>query len=209
MPGRTGRGRRRRAPARSLRRWRGRLEGADGRRPRSGCSAQIVGGRGRAGASRSSTPPKSTASTSTARRCRRCVQAVMALGAAAGVRARRRLPRPGPPDAAAAGDRRRPAIHGDRRRVDSGEGHARSADGRAARAGPAIRLRPAQGLRDARRISTPSAGSATRRCTGARSGRQRCLIRCRTEAPSRRSHSSVSLLVCCSPRTSSRPGFCS
>src|SRR5215510_10767680 len=51
----------------------------------------------------------------------------------------------------------RGALRRDRGRLDRGEGHARSADARAARARPALRLRPTQRLRDR--------GSSGRRCT--------------------------------------------
>ena len=93
---------------------------------------------------------KSIASTSTKRRSRRCGEAVMAL-----------VPLPGfvlvdgfrIPDLLMAqrhDHRRRSQVDGDCRRVDPRQGHARSADGRTARAGSALRLRPPQGIRDAR-----------------------------------------------------------
>ena len=108
--------------------------------------------------------------------------------AAAGLRARRRLPDSRPGDAAAADHRRRSAIDGHRGRVDPGQGHARSADVRAARA--RIRATASIATRATRRaiISTPSAGSATRRCIAARSGRRRCLIRSRPDFGHRLEH---------------------
>ena len=162
-------------------RRRRRLEGAHGRRSRAALRARSSAPPSR-GTSRSSSRTKSIASTSIAPRSRRCAQAVMAL-----------VPLPGfvlvdgfrIPDLLMAqrpiigGDRR---VHGDRRRVDPRQGHARSADGRAARARSALRLRSPQGLRDARSSRRGRAASATRPCIAARSGRRRCLIRFPTDA---------------------------
>ena len=103
-------------------------------------------------------------------------RAVLTLCPVAGLRAGRRLPHPGPADGAAGGRARRRALHGDRGGVDRRESDARPHDARAARARSPLRLRPPQGLRDARITSTRSPGSAIRTSTGARSGRRPCLI---------------------------------
>ena len=85
-------------------------------------------------------------------------------------RARRRVPRAGAADGAARRATRRSALFRDRRGVDRREGDAGSADARTARAGPALRLRPPQGLRHRGSSATPSPGSATPTCIADRSG---------------------------------------
>ena len=77
--------------------------------------------------------------------------------AAAGLRARRRLPDSRPGHAAAADHRRRPPVDGHRGGVDSGQGHARPPDAR--RCTRAIRATGSTATRATRRasISTPSA----------------------------------------------------
>ena len=121
---------------------------------------------------------KSTASTSTAPRSRRCGGPSASLVAAARHGGGGRLPHPGSADGAA---RRRPRRTGRCSAVAAASIVAKVTRDREMAAAPrgrsALRLRPPQGLRDARSTWRPSRSTATRRCTADRSGPRPCLIR--------------------------------
>ena len=119
---------------------------------------------------------KSIASTSIRRRCGRCSRPCWRW-----CRARTSCSSTGSafPDllmAQRAVDPRRRPVHGDRGGVDPRQSHARPADAGAAR--PRSRATGSTATRATRpaTTSTRSRSSATRTCTGGRSGRHRCLI---------------------------------
>ena len=120
---------------------------------------QITRDGGRLGGASASIPTRST---------HQHPSGVAARDAARGAAAWRRCPDfvlvdafriPDLPMAQRAVDPRRRPLHGDRGGLDRRQGHARPDDARAARAGSALRLRSAQGLRDAR---SPGRGRAVR-----------------------------------------------